>query len=205
MQGAFHRGRVRLCVLDYYHLFPSGSNFASEVTGSPGCWEGPIGYTGGGYEEGYAWFFHSLPGVSLGREVVYDSRPWTLVRYYMLTVDDFIVVGYSEYAGLSYGFRSTETLELDYEGGFVLLSAEAGTGLAIQPIQLSTGVLFFATTNWIVVGVNWFVSGALSLPTADVIPIVGLEVGAGLADAITGARVSYVDEVRPTSLVPTAP
>ena len=184
-----------LCVLDYYHLFPSGSDLAAEVTGSPGCWEGPIGYTGGGYEEGYAWFFHSLPGVSLGREMVYDFATMERqpVRYYMLTVDDSIAVGYSEYAGLSYGFRSTETLEFDYEGGFVLLSADAGTGTAIQPIQLSTGVLFFATTNWVVVGVNWFVSGGLALPTADVIPIVGLEVGAGWADAIAGASVSYVD------------
>jgi hypothetical protein len=165
------------CVIAYYSLRPIGNiEFATvNVTGSPGCFSGPIEYRAGGYLEGVGGFLFFTWG---GTEMVYNFATMESHQFDYAgpgVNDSFIGGGISAYTGVISGFRSDTSIDFDYEGPFLAISG--GVGLDIgQIVGAGTGLVGFVSTgDFRLYGVSGYIGGGISL---DLIP--GLEVGGAI-------------------------
>ena len=161
------------CVLSYYGLAPvGGPEGVAEVTGTPGCYEGPVAYRAPGYLEGVS---STLGPRWTGEEVVYDFANMQRHRFTFVGpgVNDALMgVSAAEYAGLVGGFRSNRDLVEEYAGPFFLallgLSGDIGVGIG-------TGAFgFFSLTDPTINGAGWYVGVSAS---ADVVEVIDAGIG----------------------------
>ncbi|NIR25766.1 MAG: hypothetical protein GWN77_02110 [Gammaproteobacteria bacterium] len=183
------------CVLGYYNLKytaepPEGYGFThfivnvDDVEGTPGCWQGPVPYLAGGYAEGMSW--GSGPD-RFGEEVTYD---WATMERQLYeysgtgfsvdSVTGVVIANASTYASAIGGFRSNKSIEDEYSGEVVYFTNGASIGPIPPPFNLSigTGVVYFASPDFKIVGASWYVGGAAGV---DIIPVLDFE----------GGRVNY--------------
>lgn len=168
------------CILTTYHVRPIGNVYlaTSTVTGSEGCFSGPIEYRAGGYLEGIGGFIMTWWG---GSEIVYDFATMERQKFLYLgpgVNDSFLGGGISAYSGAVSGFRSDNNITRDYAGPF--FSVTGGVGLDVgelgQFVGLGVGVSgFISWGDARLYGISWYIGGGLSV---DLIP--GLEAGMGI-------------------------
>jgi RHS repeat-associated protein len=187
------------CVLDYYNLEAAEKPLAGAgVTGSPGCFRGPIAYKAQGYFEGFGGFgIHLRTGV----EIVYDFATmerrgfWYgygdseqhILQNDRGINDSFIGFGLSEYAGLILGFRSDRNI-LQYQGP----SFYGAPGVSTEGIGgVGEGFIVSTSPDFSLTSVSWYVGASLS---ADPIPVFDWDMG--YLYYVPGYHHrSYVDEV----------
>jgi hypothetical protein len=181
------------CVREFYHLSaPRDYSVMPIQEGSPGCWAGPVAYRAPGYVEGFAAGLQSTPGISGGKELVYDFARMERenFKFLYLGVADQLAFSGGIYSGVLLGFNNIDTMARDYQGEYWFASGGVGTDFPAQPIGLGTGGTYVSSIDHKIWGLEWYFSLGASL--IDPIPVVDIEVGWGKSVHSEGSNFSYI-------------